>query len=258
MLKLPRTLHIEGSRLLPGQVDPEAVEFAKLKGEFLVVEEKVDGSSVSIHYDKGLKIMHRGAEIHRLGGEFGQLYHWGLRHVDDIYYTLEERYVMFGEWMKLKHHIFYDQLTHLFLESDVYDQQTGLWLSTKAREALFKDKEFIHHVPILDRGKFFKLEDLTNQIQRSRHQSEHWASMLWQYCESRNINLDKVLHHTDKSGLMEGLYIKHEDDDKVLGRYKYIRQAFVDGIINPGVHWKDVKPVENLIRGGWEYTTVLE
>jgi hypothetical protein len=71
MLKLPRTLHIEGSRLKPGQVDPDAVEFAKLRGEFLVVEEKVDGSSVSIHHDKGLKVMHRGTELHALmGGEF--------------------------------------------------------------------------------------------------------------------------------------------------------------------------------------------
>lgn len=253
MLKLPRTLHIEGSRVKPGQVNPEAVEFAKLRREFLVVEEKVDGSSVSLHYDKGLKIMHRGTEIHGMGGEFGSLYTWAIRHLDDIYYTIEDRYVMFGEWMYHKHHIFYDRLPHYFLESDVYDQKTGLWLSTKAREELFRDKEFIRHVPVLDRGKFRNLKDLTGLVKRSQYQSEHWPSMLWKYCETCDIELDRVMHHTDKSGLAEGLYIKHEDDEKVLGRYKYVRYEFVEGIINPGVHWKDLPPVNNLMSQGWSY-----
>jgi RNA ligase len=258
MLKLPRTLHIEGSRLKPGQVDPDAVKFAKLMGEFLVVEEKVDGTGVSIHYDQGLKLFHRGTEIRGMSGEFGPLWHWAIRHLDDLYYTLEDRYVMFGEWMMQKHHIFYDQLPHLFLESDVYDQKNGIWLSTKAREALFKGNEFIRHVPVLDRGKFHTLNDLTSQIKRSRYQTEHWPSLLWQYCETRDIPLDKVMHHTDKSGLMEGLYIKHENDEQVLGRYKYVRYEFINDIINPGVHWKDLPPVENLLHGGWKYTPVLE
>jgi RNA ligase len=257
MLKLPRTLHIEGSRVLPGQVDPDSIKFAKLKDQFLVVEEKVDGSSVSIHFDESLKIMHRGTEIHDTGGEFGSLWQWSTRYLDDLYYTLEERYVMFGEWMKLKHHIFYDRLPHFFLESDVYDKQTETWLSTAARQKLFHEKRFIYHVPVLDRGKFQKLEDLTNQIQRSCYQSEHWTSLLWKYCETRNQDLSKVLHHTDKSGLMEGLYLKHENEEKVLGRYKYVRYDFVDGIINPGVHWKDVASVDNLLRGGWEHSPVL-
>lgn len=259
MLKLPRTLHIEGSRLKPGQVDPDAVEFAKLRGEFLVVEEKVDGTGCSIYFDSGgLQIAHRGHIVSGSDSEFNSLFHWAHPRMDDLYYTLEERYVVFGEWMKLKHHIFYDQLPHFFLESDVYDQQTETWLSTKAREKLFHEKEFIHHVPVLDRGKFQKLSELTSLIKRSRYQTEHWPAMLWKYCETRDKELTKVLHHTDKSGLMEGLYIKHEDEEKVLGRYKYVRYEFVNDIINPGVHWKDVASVDNLLRGGWEYTPVLE
>lgn len=254
MLKLPRTLHLEGSRLPPGQVDPDAIQFNKLRGEFLVVEEKVDGSGVSIEFENNaIKLYHRGTEIQGLGGEFGALYSWAIYYLEDLYWILEDRYVMFGEWMRRKHHIYYDRLPHFFLESDVYDKKTERWLSTKARETLFKDKEFIHHVPVLDRGKFNKLGDLTSQIKRSRYQSEHWPSMMWKYCEMNHIELDKVMHHTDKSGLAEGLYIKHEDDEQVLGRYKYVRYEFVNDIINPGVHWKDLPPVDNLLSQGWEY-----
>lgn len=238
----------------PGQVDPDAVQFAKLRGEFLVVEEKVDGSGASIHHDGVMKLQHRGTEIHGLGGEFGALYQWMIHYLDDLYWVLEDRYVMFGEWMKRKHHIFYDRLPAYFLESDVYDKKHDIWLSTKAREALFKDKDFIRHVPILDRGKFQSVKQLTGLIKRSSYQTEHWPSVMWQASETMKFNLEHALHHTDKSGLMEGLYIKHEDDEKVLGRYKYVRYQFVEGIINPGVHWKDLEPIDNLLADGWKYT----
>lgn len=259
MIKLPRTLHIEGSRLKPGQIDPEAVKFSKLRGEFLVVEEKVDGSGVSLCYDGGLKLYHRGTEITfgSRGREFLSLYHWAIHHIDDLYWLLKERYVMFGEWMKCKHHIFYDRLPHFFLESDVYDRQNDLWLSTKARQELFKDVDFIRHVPVLKQGEFKKLGDLTKLITRSAYQSEHWASLLWKTSEIMEFNLEHTLHHTDKSGLMEGLYIKHEDEQRVLGRYKYVRYEFVDGIVNPGVHWKDLEPIDNLLVDGWSYTPHL-
>lgn len=249
MIKLPRTLHLEGSRMPPGKVDPEAVEFAKLKGQFLVVEEKLDGSGASIFFDNigEIHVWHRGTEVKN--GEFKELYVWATAHIDELFDILTDRYILFGEWMKRKHHIFYDRLPSYYLESDVYDQQNGIWLSTSAREKLFQDKELIRHVPILDRGKFHKISELTSLIARSRFQSEHWPEQLWRQCELSGLDLQKLLHHTDKSNLMEGLYIKHEDDERVLGRYKYVRYEFVNNIVNPGVHWKDVDPVDNIRHG---------
>ena len=75
-MKLPRTLHIEGSRLPKGETDPDAVEFSKLRGEFLVIEEKVDGSGVSISLDThlDLQIQHRGNSA--LGKEYRPLQEW--------------------------------------------------------------------------------------------------------------------------------------------------------------------------------------
>lgn len=258
MIKLPRTLHIEGSRVQPGQVDLDAIKFTKLKDKLLVVEEKVDGTGVSIYFQNdGLKIAHRGTEVAPSDPEFRPLWDWARHYIDDLYWILGDRYVMFGEWMFHKHHIFYDRLPHFFLESDVYDKQTDFWLSTQAREEILRDKEFIKHVPILDRGRFHKLSGLTGLITRSKYQSEHRPAMLWKFCEMHDLELDKVMHHADKSGLAEGLYIKHEDDEKVIGRYKYVRYEFVDDIVNCGVHWKIQKPVNNLLVSGWVYTPSL-
>ena len=43
MIKYPRTQHIEGSRLQKGDEDLDGVRFRDLKGQHLVVEEKIDG-----------------------------------------------------------------------------------------------------------------------------------------------------------------------------------------------------------------------
>ncbi|MCG8672396.1 MAG: hypothetical protein MI867_23530 [Pseudomonadales bacterium] len=64
---------------------------------------------------------------------------------------------------------------------------------------------------------------------------------------STRLGLDKkvVLGETDTSGNMEGLYIKVENDDEVLGRYKCIRGRFLDIIKGASGHWKNRFPIEN-------------
>src|ERR1700722_9963066 len=118
MIKLPRTLHIEGSRVPKGVTDPDAIEFKKLQGQFLVIEEKVDGSGVSIFFDNhlDLQVWHRGNPA--IGKEYRPLNEWAEMHWEDLLFLLGERYILFGEWMHNKHAIFYDQLPHFFLESD--------------------------------------------------------------------------------------------------------------------------------------------
>lgn len=36
---------------------------------------------------------------------------------------------------------------------------------------------------------------------------------------------------------MEGLYIKVEEDDQVVGRYKLIRASFLTTVLESGSHW---------------------
>lgn len=249
MIKLPRTLHIEGSRLPPGRTDPEAVQFSALAGKLLYIEEKVDGTGVVIFFDNDLtpRIWHRGSMA--TGKEFNQLHDWVNLHQDELFNLLEDRYLMFGEWMLRKHHIYYDRLPTYFLESDIYDQKTGLFLSTIARDDLLRKCNFIRSVPVLAAMRPTKLSQLTSQIKKPLYQSDKWRVHLWHKCEMYDWDLEKILKETDQSELAEGLYIKHEDEQKVIGRYKYVRYEFVEGIINSGTHLIDREPIHNALAG---------
>ncbi len=48
--KYPRTPHLEGSRLQPGDEDLDAAPFAKICGRHVVVEEKLDGANAAVSF----------------------------------------------------------------------------------------------------------------------------------------------------------------------------------------------------------------
>ena len=52
MLKYPRTRHLEGSRLQAGDQDLSQVPFEDIRGQPLVVEEKMDGANCGLSFDE--------------------------------------------------------------------------------------------------------------------------------------------------------------------------------------------------------------
>ena len=48
--KYPRTPHLEGSRLQPGDEDLRQIPFETIKGKRIVIEEKVDGANTAISF----------------------------------------------------------------------------------------------------------------------------------------------------------------------------------------------------------------
>lgn len=232
-----------------GKTDPQAIEFNTLKGQFLVIEEKVDGAGVSIELDRhlNLEIKHRGSLAN--GKEFRELHKWAERHWEDLLFLLGERYTLFGEWMHNKHTIFYDNLPHYFLESDIYDQERKIWLSTSARNNLLKSSKFIKQVPVIAAMKPSALYQITNLVGKTKYQTDGWQKTLRSKCEMFGANPDQAFKETDQSGLMEGLYIKHEDDLQVLNRYKYVRYEFLQNILNSGTHLVDRLPIYNSTNG---------
>jgi hypothetical protein len=252
MIKLPRTQHIESSGL-SSPLDPEVMQFSRLAGEFLTVEEKLDGTGVSIFFDNDLRlqIYHRGSPA--TGKEFHRLHYWARLHHDDLFDLLEDRYILFGEWMLYKHAIFYDRLSTYFFESDMYDRKNEIWLSTFARTSLLAKHDYIRSVPVLAAFKPTKLSQLTDLVKRSMYQSEHWRELLWNKSEKEGWELKPLLDQCDQSDLAEGLYIKHEDENKVIGRYKYVRPQFVQNIIDSNSHLIDREPFHNIsVQGGYE------
>lgn len=50
------------------------------------------------------------------------------------------------------------------------------------------------------------------------------------------MDLDKAWQQCDKSDFIEGLYIKIESEDKIIGRLKWVREDFVRAIVDAWQH----------------------
>jgi RNA ligase len=253
LVKYPRTRHIEGSRLQPGDHDLEAVPLAELAGRRLIIEEKLDGANAGISFDTEgqLKLQSRG---HFLTGgyrerHFDLLKTWAARHARALFAVLGDRHVMYGEWLFAKHTVFYDALPHYFLEFDVLDRNTGEFLDTPRRRALLRDTP-ITSVPVLHHGECRRLEALQDLVTASLYKTAAWRERLAEAAVAGGADLERTLVQTDASGEAEGLYIKDEAEGRVRGRYKFVRASFLTAVVDSGSHWLDRPIVANRLREG--------
>lgn len=253
LYKYPRTHHIEGSRLQEGDEDLDSVAFAALKGRFIVVEEKLDGanSGISFAEDGTLLLQSRG---HFLDGgarerQFALLKTWANAHRQALWQLLGSRYLLYGEWLYAKHTVFYDTLPHYFCEFDVLDTETNEFLSTERRQAMLKHSPVVS-VPVLWSGAAKSLTQLRAFIKPSLYKSADWRQQLEEACRIKGQNAELVRLQTDSSDLMEGLYIKVEEDGQVVGRYKFIRASFLQAVFDSGSHWMDRPILPNQLREG--------
>jgi hypothetical protein len=163
---------------------------------------------------------------------------------------LGARYVLYGEWVYGKHTIFYDQLPHYLLEFDVYDRKRQLFLDTDAREQLL-DRELLCAVPVLYRGPMpGSREALVELIAPALYKSDRWPERLAEIARAQNLDRKRVASETDRSDLSEGLYIKAEQNGRVVGRYKFVRASFLTSVVDSGSHWHARPIVPNQLRAG--------
>jgi hypothetical protein len=253
MRKYPRTPRLEGSRLQPGDEDLDAVPFARITGRFLVVEEKCDGANCGLRFDADGRLWLQSRGHFLTGGEREKHFHlfkqWANTHSAALRPVLGSRYLLFGEWLYAKHTIFYDHLPHYFLEFDVLDTETGDFLSTQRRQALLTGLPIVS-VPVLRTGPAHCLEELMALIGPSLYKSAAWRERLTQIAQERGLDTERVWKETDRSDAMEGLYIKVEEDGRVVERYKYIRPSFLTSVLDSGGHWLKRPIVPNQLRHG--------
>ncbi len=254
MFKYPRTRHIEGSRFQAGDEDLKSVKFEFIKNKYIIVEEKVDGANTGISFDKegNLLLQSRG---HFLNGGYGEKQFslfkmWANANKQKLQSILGNRYVMYGEWLYAKHTVFYDELTHYFMEFDIYDKVENKFLSTKRRKEMLKGHGFITSVLVLYEGKLSKLKELTSFLEKSNFKSENCQKILKKQCEELNLSYEIASKQTDASDLMEGLYIKLESDDEVIDRFKYVRSSFLNTILDSETHWVNRPIIPNKLKEG--------
>jgi len=233
-LKYPKTTHIKEY-----WNDKARLDSSLPVGQFMIVEEKMDGTQVGISFDKNGKvaIQSRGSYISS-EPEYSLLKQWVWQHHAALFDRLTSRYILFGEWLYAKHTIFYDLLPDYFLEFDVYDRENEIFLSTLSREKFWENCEFIFSVRVID-ALTTPTENVLNTL----------------LTKSAFISEDAFYHmneiekkQTDTIGLMEGLYLKIEDQSQVIERYKLVRTEFIQKIVESGSHWKNRELKLNKLR----------
>lgn len=246
--KYPRTPHLEGSRLQPGDEDLSQVPFSWLRGKHLVVEEKIDGANSAISFDADGTLLLQSRGHYLTGGyrerHYNLLKQWANVHADAFYAVLGSRYILYGEWMYAKHAVFYDRLPHYFMEFDIFDREIGIFLDTHTRHNMLKDLPVVS-VPVLGEGVFQNKEQLLSLLGKSNYISDDHFSTLRTLCRKLGLDEEVQCRETDESATMEGLYIKIEKDGQVVDRLKYVRASFLQSIQSSETHWLDRPIVPN-------------
>ena len=249
--KYPRTPHLEGSRLQPGDEDLSQIPFSCIKGKYLVVEEKIDGANTAISFDEDGQLLLQSRGHYLTGGHrerhYNLLKQWGSIHKDALYRVLGTRYIMYGEWMYAKHTVYYDALPHYFLEFDIFDRKNQIFLSTQRRHKMLEALPVVS-VPVLKTGTFSSREALLSLLGRSMYITDQKVQSLRMTSEKLGLDVDRQCRETDPSTDMEGLYIKVEENGQVVDRMKFVRPSFTQAVDISQTHWLDRPIVPNGLR----------
>jgi hypothetical protein len=214
-----------------------------LEGKHLIVEEKVDGSHCGLFFDEGAELIlfsrKTVLESPPVQKDFAPLHQMAMQHLDDLWDVLAQRYVLYGEWVFATHSIFYDALPAFFLEDDIYDRERDAFLNTEVRHALVATLPlaFRSSVDVLAAGVFNDLDSIRELLGPSRYKTPEWR---------RHLDKDSLVH-LDETDLGEGLYIKHEEEGIVQGRYKWVRPEFIQRIVASGSHWRNLPLLKNCV-----------
>lgn len=252
--KYPRTPHLVGSRLQPGDSDVSQVPYSSLAGRYIVVEEKMDGANAGVRFDGNAQLWLQSRGHYLVGGgrerHFNLLKSWASAHEGRLFDILSDRYLMYGEWMYSKHTVFYDRLPHYFLEFDIRDTKEEVFLSTQARREMLAGSPVVS-VPVLYEGIApRRVEDLVAMVRPSLAKTATWRSTLRGAAIREGIDPERVVRETESSDLSEGLYIKIEEGGRTVGRLKWVRADFLQIILENDSHWLSRPIVPNQLAPG--------
>ncbi|MGV3773863.1 MAG: RNA ligase family protein [Verrucomicrobiales bacterium] len=233
-IKYPRTPHLFGSK---GTDDDKHLgpkdSAAFISDPSLIVEEKLDGTNVGIHFtSRGRMVLQcRGHEITEgMHPQYDLFKQWTSVMRPKLESLLEGRFILYGEWLYAKHSIHYRALAHYFFEFDIYDKDARRFLDFETRMTLLSGTGIVT-VPVVHQGAA-DLEKLQSLVGPSAYRSE----------------FDNPLTGL-KDNIMEGLYLRTERNGFVSGRAKWVRPEFTEKV-KQSDHWKSQIMVANALAEG--------
>lgn len=229
--KYPRTPHLFGSRGTDDDKhlgDKESLDF--IADASLIVEEKLDGTNVGIHFTSAgrMVLQCRGHEITTgMHAQYDLFKQWTMSKRPVLEAMLEDRLLLFGEWLYARHSVHYRRLPHYFFEFDIFDKQRQIFLDLASRLDLLEGTGILT-VPVVHRGPA-TADQLLSLIGPSQFDS---------------VFENPLTGWTDN--LMEGLYLRTEAEDVVTGRAKFVRPEFVEKV-KQSKHWQHQAIEPNLL-----------
>ncbi len=233
-VKYPRTPHLFGSRGTDDDKHLDDAESARFLADgSLIVEEKLDGTNVGVHFsaDGAMALQCRGHLITEgMHPQYDLLKQWAAVKRPTLEAMLEDRLILFGEWVYARHSVSYRRLPHYFFEFDIYDRRAGAFLDLERRLEILVGTG-LQTVPVVHRGTLDR-DRLSALIGPSRFDAEFE---------------NPLTGRTD--GLMEGLYLRTEADGVVTGRAKFVRPEFVEKV-RRSEHWQHRAMIPNRLAEG--------
>lgn len=246
--KYPRTPHIQESCLQLGDSDKrfDLNKYFKnnenIQDYNIIYEEKLDGANTGFFFDSGgyIHCQSRGhlLDMKSKGGRerhYNLFKDWLECHESEFLYRFEDRFKVFGEWLYAAHSVYYDNLPHYFFEFDILDLKTRKFLSTEERKELLSGLPIVQ-VPVLYSGKFLGLDHLKNFVKQSLYKTDNWKNNLVSCIQKEKIDVDLNIGKIEDNFLMEGIYGKIEKNGEVLERFKFVRDGFIQKILDSD-HW---------------------
>src|SRR5436309_2737602 len=233
-IKYPRTPHLFGSKGTDDDkhLGPQESE-AFIADPSLVVEEKLDGTNVGIHFTtRGRMVLQcRGREITEgMHPQYDLFKQWTSVKRPVLEAMLGNRFILYGEWLYAKHSVHYRKLPHYLFEFDIYDKDAEQFLDLDTQLRMLAGP-WLRTVPVLHRGRL-KLGQLQSLIGPSAFESAFD---------------NPVTGKTEN--LMEGLYLRTEAGGHVTGRAKLVHAEFVEKV-KQSQHWQHQRMTLNLLADG--------
>jgi len=248
IIKYPRTPHIEGSRLQPGDEDLSQRAFSEIAGRHIVIEEKIDGANSAVSFNDRGELLLQSRGHYLTGGyrerHFNLFKQWATIQRQALFSVLGSRYVMYGEWLYAKHTIYYDALPHYFMEFDILDRQTDCFLDTPSRRTMTARMP-VCSAAVLAEGAFHRMEDVLQYLGDSNYITADHIGHLRAAALREGLDPDRICRETDPRPAMEGLYIKVEEGGAVVDRMKFVRATFLQVVEESGSHWLERPIVPN-------------
>lgn len=150
-------------------------EIKELLDGTVYIEEKMEGGTCGISWEKYNYHIQGRRRVVPLGENskpFYGIHSWATHNYDKIM-KIPDNWIIYGEWLKAKHHIFYDELLDYFIAFDVYDGNE--YLNYEDKTSFLKDID-IAQAPLICIKRDITVEDVLFLIEDHKYNMSRLSS----------------------------------------------------------------------------------